>query len=177
MLDEVEPRLKTLRYEKSHWDDAIHFYRESERRQWSAYSMAILDRVRHAAFPPSSPHLPHVHILDLHKEGFIKPHIDSVRYCGDVVAGLSLLSDSIMRLRYDEDRDGLIVDFLLPRRSLYKLGAFGRYKFTHEILAEAESTFQDQKVQRDRRISIICRDPPKPENRQDADEIRLRPIE
>lgn len=39
------------------------------------------------------------HVIDLHKEGDIHAHVDSVRFSGDCVAGLSLLSNSIMRLQ------------------------------------------------------------------------------
>lgn len=39
-----------------------------------------------------------VHILDLHAEGHIRPHIDNERYCGDVISGVSLLSPSVMQL-------------------------------------------------------------------------------
>lgn len=39
----------------------------------------ILDRVRALAFPPNVGQLKYVHILDLDKKGYIKPHIDAVR--------------------------------------------------------------------------------------------------
>lgn len=41
---------------------------------------------------------------DLQSDGHIKPHIDSSRFCGDTVAVLSLLSDSVARFRLDKDR-------------------------------------------------------------------------
>ena len=43
------------------------------------------------------------HVIDLHKEGELHAHVDSVRFSGDIVAGLSLLSPSIMRLVPDDD--------------------------------------------------------------------------
>lgn len=58
---------------------AIHGYRETEWRKWSENSSLILDRVRREAFPPEMAQLSLVHILDLAPEGWIKPHIDSVR--------------------------------------------------------------------------------------------------
>ncbi|CAN0326924.1 unnamed protein product, partial [Phaeothamnion confervicola] len=39
------------------------------------------------------------HAIDLAPEGFIKPHVDSVKFSGRVVAGLSLVSAAVMRLR------------------------------------------------------------------------------
>ncbi|GMR34735.1 hypothetical protein PMAYCL1PPCAC_04930, partial [Pristionchus mayeri] len=161
MLDEVEGRLQRLPYEDSHWDEAIHLYREREQRVWRKENDEVLARMRECSFPKDSAHLTYVHILDLHADGHIKPHIDSVRYCGDVITGISLLSPCVMRLRHEQRKEELVVDLHLPRRSLYRLGGIGRYSFTHEVLADAESEFDGQKVVRDRRISIICRDLPK----------------
>lgn len=107
LVQEVDPYMKRLRYEFSHWDNvsnilsafafqylncfilncqdfgsslqAIHGYRETEWKKWSEDSSRILDRVRREAFPPETNHLSLVHILDLAPEGWIKPHIDSVR--------------------------------------------------------------------------------------------------
>lgn len=105
LVQEVDPYMKRLRYEYSHWDNvgkmsniffvfglfcleiqyfesfvqAIHGYRETEWRKWSESSSQILDRVRREAFPPEMIQLSLVHILDLAPEGWIKPHIDSVR--------------------------------------------------------------------------------------------------
>lgn len=39
----------------------------------------ILDRVRKEAFPEGKSQLKHVHVLDLSADGYIKPHIDSVK--------------------------------------------------------------------------------------------------
>lgn len=58
---------------------AIHGYREIERNRWSRANQQVLQRVRDLAFPPGQPQLSHVHVLDLRKDGHIKPHIDSVR--------------------------------------------------------------------------------------------------
>ncbi|CAO4367099.1 unnamed protein product [Caenorhabditis nigoni] len=177
LLTEVEPHMKRLRYEKSHWDDAIHLYREREQRQWRDENLDVISRIRSESFGANTEHLTYVHILDLHKDGVIKPHIDSIRYCGDVITGVSLLSDAIMRLRHKDQKDELVVDLLMPRRSLYRLGGPGRYDFTHEVLGETESVWQGQKVARDRRISIICRDLPKFSNRAtQEEEIKLKPI-
>ncbi|KAM7386704.1 hypothetical protein PAMA_009363 [Pampus argenteus] len=158
-LRELEPGLKKKRYEFDHWDDAIHGYRETERVRWGPACEEILTRVRSAAFTEGSPLLGPVHILDLDKTGYIKPHIDSIKFCGSTIAGLSLLSDSIMRL-VKEDATSEWLDLLLPRRSLYILRNQARYNFTHEILKDEESVFNGQKVARQRRISVICRNLP-----------------
>lgn len=61
---------------------AIHGFRETEKSHWSAECQQILERVRAAALPPNIPHLGPVHVLDLDKNGYIKPHVDSVKVRG-----------------------------------------------------------------------------------------------
>ncbi|KAL6102761.1 alkbh7 [Pungitius sinensis] len=159
LLRELEPGLKKKRYEFDHWDDAIHGYRETERVRWGSACEEVVSRVRCTAFPEGSQLLGPVHILDLDKTGYIKPHIDSVKFCGSTIAGLSLLSDSIMRLVKEDSTDEWM-DLLLPRRSLYILRDQARYDFTHQILKDEESVFNGRKVPRLRRISVICRNLP-----------------
>lgn len=156
LFKEVEPHLKRLRYEVNHWDDAICGYRETERKHWSEESKKILKRVQQFAFAPGIPILPFVHVLDLQKTGYIKPHIDSVRFCGSIIAGLSLLSSSIMRFVHEKDKEKM-ADVLLGRRSLYIMNGVARYEYTHEILPDELSVFKGVRIPRDRRISIISR--------------------
>ncbi|XP_063976119.1 alpha-ketoglutarate-dependent dioxygenase alkB homolog 7, mitochondrial [Diachasmimorpha longicaudata] len=160
LFNEVEPYMKRLRYEFSHWDDAIHGYRETERAKWNEENTKIIDRVRKLAFPPGMPQLGLVHVLDLAPEGRIKPHVDSVRFCGDVIAGLSLLTDCIMRLTLVGNEKDCREDFLLPRRSLYIMSGVARQKYNHEVLGPEESIYQGEKIIKGRRISVICRSEP-----------------
>ena len=90
---------------------------------WSEENQKILQRVRQFAFDAFSDTentnlLSHIHILDLHEDGYIKPHVDAVRFCGNTIAGISLLSDAVMKLTNEKDKSkyGLA---LLKRRSLY----------------------------------------------------------
>ncbi|CAG7822379.1 unnamed protein product [Allacma fusca] len=159
LMKELEPYLSRLHYETSHWDDAIHHYRETERSKWNKNNEGIINRVRRLAFPPNVSPLKLVHVLDLAKNGVIKPHVDSVRFCGTTIAGISLLSSSIMRLRLEEDKE-VYCDVLLPRFSLYVMKDYARFKYTHEIMSETESSFKGELVPRDRRVSIICRNEP-----------------
>ncbi|KAE9550313.1 hypothetical protein FO519_006473 [Halicephalobus sp. NKZ332] len=174
LLKEIEPHMKRLRYEKSHWDDAIYLFREKEQRSWNKENEAILQKIKEASFPPEIIDNGYIHLLDLHKDGHIKPHIDSVRYCGNIITGVSLISDSVMRLRHKDDENRLIVDLLLKRRSLYKLTGPARYDFKHEILSEEESFFEEEKIPRERRISVICRDLPVKE--QPQAKLELKPL-
>lgn len=98
---EVQKAMRRMRYQYDHWDDAIHGYREMEKSDWLPENQQVLQRMRSTAFEANV--LPHIHCLDLAADGIIKPHVDSSRYCGSTIAGLSLLTDCIMRLkRVDE---------------------------------------------------------------------------
>ena len=43
------------------------------------------------------------HVVDLAKDGHIGAHVDSIKFSGGIVAGLSLLSRRTMRLDYDHE--------------------------------------------------------------------------
>lgn len=101
---------------------AIHGYRETERLDWTEANQRILGRVKQFAFG-SSQTLSHIHILDLHENGYIKPHVDAVRFCGNRIAGLSLLTDAIMRFRLETQHERT-AQALLKRRSLYLMKYF-----------------------------------------------------
>ncbi|XP_054166651.1 alpha-ketoglutarate-dependent dioxygenase alkB homolog 7, mitochondrial-like [Oppia nitens] len=169
LFKEIEPYVKRLRYETSHWDDAIHEYRETERSKWTQENQRIIDRVRNTAFPAGVAPIRSVHVLDLAKTGVIKAHVDAVRFCGDTIAGISLLSSSVMRLA-DETDNTVFVDALIKRRSLYIMSGIARYKFTHEILGQQMSVFKGQAIPRDRRISVICRNQPDYSQREDMND-------
>lgn len=95
LIDEAHTVLKRQRYMYDHWDDvmnflflflktwlfqAIHGYREAERAEWSKENDTVFERMKKLAFQDQSTScLPHVHLLDIEKDGFIKPHIDSIR--------------------------------------------------------------------------------------------------
>lgn len=71
---------------------AIHGFRETERLQWGGVCAGVLERLRVAAFPEGTPVLGPVHVLDLDKAGFIKPHVDSVKVrCSVQTPHLALL--------------------------------------------------------------------------------------
>lgn len=68
-----------------------------------------------------------------------------------------------MRLVHDKDKD-LKADILLERRSLYLMKNTARFDYTHEILSNEHSKFDGVPVLKERRISVICRNEPDPEN-------------
>ena len=120
---------------------------------------------------PGSGWLP-VHVIDLEAAGVISPHIDSVKFSGGVVCGISLLSHAYMTLQHeDEAHADATVDLYLPRRSLYILSGAARYHFTHAIKEGAKSEAgaagsaggdeEGEAVrfeERSRRVSLIFRD-------------------
>uniref|UniRef100_A0A0A9ZCK6 Putative alpha-ketoglutarate-dependent dioxygenase ABH7 n=1 Tax=Lygus hesperus TaxID=30085 RepID=A0A0A9ZCK6_LYGHE len=162
LLEELEPKLRRMRYQYDHWDDAIHGFRETEQMKWNAANSAVFNRIKSEAFPGEAALLPHVHVLDLADNGWIKPHIDSVKFCGHTIAGVSLLSDSVMKLERETDGSAFVA--LLKRRSLYVMTGCVRYEFKHSILRNEDSYFGDLKVDKIRRISVICRNEPEEEN-------------
>lgn len=185
LCSETDKSMKRMRYEYDHWDDAIHGYREMEKIDWLPENEDVFQRLRNKAFHGET--LPHVHILDLAGDGIIKPHVDSSRFCGSTISGISLLTDCIMRLKRTNEekyKQGKLddqpnqtlqntttnhqcqpaeyeyfVDVLLKRRSLYIMKDVARYKFTHEVLP-TKSLFKGQEIVKDRRVSIICRNQP-----------------
>lgn len=58
---------------------AIHGFRETEKSRWSEVNGPIIQRIRDQAFPEGSAKLTLVHVLDLAQNGYIKPHVDSVK--------------------------------------------------------------------------------------------------
>jgi len=158
LMKEIDLVLKRRRYQFDHWDGAIKGYKETEKLEWNELNSKVLQRLRELAFPENTAHITSVHVLDLAKSGHIKPHIDSIRFCGDTISGISLLSSSLMRLTMEQNK--CFVDVLLPRRSLYVMKGTVRYDFTHEILDETSSYFKGKLIARDRRVSVICRNQP-----------------
>lgn len=105
------------------------------------------------------------HAIDLKKDGELKAHVDSVKFSGDVVAGISLLSSSIMRLKPEDGEEQQAesgwLDLYLPPLSLYVLSGVSRYQYTHELLPSGSKfEYRDEEVtvDRDRRLSVIFRD-------------------
>ena len=109
---------RKYQYERNHQDRAIHNFREIERRLWSPESLKILNRIRETVFLPEDELMPATHVLDIDSNGEILPHVDNVKFVGRALAGLSLLSDAVMRFEKCETKNE-VFDIFLPRRSLY----------------------------------------------------------
>lgn len=135
------------RYEQGHWDAVITNYKEVELADESMEDPRILQifgRTRqfleknHLSYQPVV-WLP-CHAIDLKKDGELNAHVDSVKFSGDLVAGISLLSPSIMRLAPHVDSGAPVldghVDLHLPPLSLYALTGVARYRYSHELLTD-----------------------------------------
>jgi len=81
LMAELTPKLKRMRYQFDHWDDAIHGYRETEKLVWNKSNLTVLDRLRQRVFTSGAEVMQHVHVLDLEESGHIKPHVDSIKVC------------------------------------------------------------------------------------------------
>ena len=179
-------RMRRRRYEKGHWDSVITDYREMELYDIHELVEAMENesdpniqasdvqtniakafwKIRNHlqqnhATSPSTKWLP-CHAIDLKQDGQLSAHVDSVRFSGHIVAGLSLLSPAIMRLKEEDQESDQFVDLYLPPRSLYVLTGVGRYEYSHELLPDG-STFCSPPgdpitVPREQRLSIIFRD-------------------
>jgi len=163
------------RYEKGHWDAVITDYKEVELLDQDTLgvdSQTAIERVRQHLIDAQYVNgdtvkwLP-CHAIDLKRDGELKAHLDSTKFSGDIVAGISLLSSSIMRLKPDSGDDETQaesgwVDLLLPSLSLYVLSGVSRYRYSHELLP-CGTVFEQPDgsgviVQRDHRLSVIFRD-------------------
>lgn len=120
------------------------------------------------------------HAIDLNETGELTAHVDSIKFSGCLVSGLSLLSPSILRLKpanENDDENGSShvrkeghVDLYLPPNSLYALSGVSRYQYTHELLP-THSTFGPQSipVPRGLRYSVIFRDAKDDEEEESSD--------
>ncbi|KAJ9053873.1 hypothetical protein DSO57_1020181 [Entomophthora muscae] len=156
-----EKKLKRLAtYDSDHIDNVIHNYRECQVSDWFPHEIAvnpIIDRVK-ALFSRDITFLP-THVLDLNDDGIIKPHVDNLELSGSVIAGLCLVSDSVIKFQPLKEQDGLKFEVLAPKNCLYIQRNSVRYNFTHAIPNDPHlRTFAGRRLENSRRISLIFRD-------------------
>ena len=150
LTKEIDSLFKYTKYDASHYDKVINHYREKQVLKFSMFTnQLVMERIYallKRELKLNEFEIPHV--IDLFPNtGVIDKHVDSVKYGGSTVSGLSLLSDRVMRLMDFPETDDSYVDVTIPRRSLYYLRNDARYKMSHAIPSNS-----------DRRISIIFRD-------------------
>ncbi|KAJ1618494.1 hypothetical protein T492DRAFT_1092096 [Pavlovales sp. CCMP2436] len=177
LVEQLAPPLRRRNYLCAHFDGVIEQYRELERPlPWfSPSNQHTLARVIRLAFGTATPALLPAHVLELAPgaASFIRPHVDHVGASGRTIAGLSLLSDSVMQLTH-VDAPERSVRLFLRRRSLYVLEGEARYEWKHEILpdllgfpvelrTEADAADESERGAHDkgRRIAVVIRDEPR----------------
>lgn len=109
-LSDVESQLKRLRYDDGHFDGVILHFRERTYpiAALSASSQGVISRA-YSLFPKTpttGSHMDSVHAIDLDARGEIRNHVDSIKFSGSIICGISLLSDAIMRLTEEPCTDG-----------------------------------------------------------------------
>lgn len=85
----------------------------------------------------------------------ITPHIDCQSCFGNIIISLSLNSSCVMN--FESNINGDKQSLLLAPRSLIILKNESRYKWKHSIPSRKSDRWNDQKLLRDRRISITFR--------------------
>ncbi|ELR23630.1 alkylated dna repair protein alkb 7 family protein [Acanthamoeba castellanii str. Neff] len=164
MVRELEAVFKGKRYSfAEHWDQVIIGYRECERAlfKFSPKNQHTIERLTDA-IGSEVKLFPHVHVLDIHEltprgtqDGEMKPHVDSVKFSGGVVAGLSLLSPCVFELHHE--KSPARVHLLLEPGTFYIMQGDARYEWAHGIRKGAVS-FKGRDITRTRRLSVMLRD-------------------
>jgi len=85
LCQEVDKKFKRQKYETQHFDSVIKNYREGNLSNWKdPLSLGVLQRV-HSLFSHLSLSFLPVHVLDLHQDGFIDPHVDHLKVANDIL--------------------------------------------------------------------------------------------
>lgn len=85
----------------------------------------------------------------------ITPHIDCQPCFEDTIVSISLNSTAVMNFTHPETREKIPV--FLPRRSAVILKEESRYEWKHSIPARKTDKYENQTLQRGRRISLTFR--------------------
>ena len=176
IMSSINPMLKRKKYEDGHWDAVIKLYKEMEVQdaRMPPAIKDIFERVRgviRATLQDDNIIFLPTHVIDLDSKGDIGAHVDSVKFSGDFISGLSLLSSRILRQSpvggenmTEEQRQQVETrkpfNVLLPPRSLYIFRNTLRYEYDHAILGSAQMKELNITDGPDvsRRVSLMFRD-------------------
>lgn len=170
LVSYLQQKLKNRKYTQMHWDSVItrylikyylinfilqflnfktvyRRYREVEMQDDLPVEIsAIISNIKRTISSIYGKELVFLppHVIDLAADGFIGPHVDSIKFSGKIIAGVSLMSTRVMRLKHSLKDATLEPKILgdspetiyikLPPRSLYILAESFRFNYTHEIL-------------------------------------------
>ncbi|KAK9767641.1 hypothetical protein K7432_002407 [Basidiobolus ranarum] len=167
LIKQTEKKLKRVAgaaYLDGHFDRVINKYRECTATHWGGEEEKvneILQRVKDI-FPDEYQWLP-PHILDLHAEGCIDPHVDNLEASGHVITCLNLMNPTMFIMEHKDDPNIHFEVFVNPR-TLYIQRNTIRYNFAHSIPNTPEKrVFKGEPVPQARRIGLLLRDVKKPE--------------
>ena len=96
------------------------------------------------------------HVIDLSANGSIQPHVDSIKFSGGFVVGLSLVSKRILQLVHTPDKH--TIETVLEPRSLYMLSHRLRYDYEHAILGTNDKSLFFEPFDCSQRLSVMMRD-------------------
>eukprot|EP01095_Lingulamoeba_sp_RSL-Kostka_P016493 TRINITY_DN808_c2_g1_i1.p1 TRINITY_DN808_c2_g1~~TRINITY_DN808_c2_g1_i1.p1 ORF type:complete len:304 (+),score=65.75 TRINITY_DN808_c2_g1_i1:210-1121(+) len=158
-MKELKSVLIRRRYETIHFDNVITNYKEMLYSKWKNKTVVkAIERARNVIFKKGTT-LQTEHVLEITEKGKILPHVDSIKFSGGIVAGISLESPTVMTLQLDGgnsdinydinyQREQARIEMLLKPGSLYILANDARYLYTHSILStfdELENTTANSK--------------------------------
>ena len=159
----IDNQFKRKRYQNDHFDHVIANYREFEymNNNDNIKLEPIINRIRQIVLQNSkidNIELLKPHIIDLSEDGFIGPHVDSIKFSGHLIAGLSLLSTRILRLIPVDSNEKEVIELYLRPKSLYILTNELRYNYSHSILGKKCIPLKLEPLPVERRLSIMLRD-------------------
>ena len=173
LLHEADKYLSRKSFLKDHFDGVISGYREGlSIIEGNSKDLIDVSQRIYKLFPKKSgPLLQSVHYIELSQDGAISKHVDSIKFSGGIVAGISLVSDCVMRLypvcdaidasinEKTTNNDLLegVIDVFIQKKSLYIMSGEARYHWAHSI-PNGELLFKNKCVSRKRRVSMIFRD-------------------
>lgn len=141
LLDVVNEMFDRIPYNDSHMDDLIHHYKEFYRSyedlqknfgNTSAGNALSKARALAVHYLPHIPIDDRVHFLRLHKNGFIRAHVDENRNSTGLIGGLCLGSSRVMTLTSDKF-PGEKAELMLARRGFYAIIGRARYDWEHSV--------------------------------------------
>jgi alkylated DNA repair protein alkB family protein 7 len=160
----IDNKVKRKRYLSDHFDHVISNYKEFEyinNNNNDDKIDTIMKRISQIVIQNSKINnieLLNPHVIDLSEDGYIGPHVDSIKFSGHLIAGLSLLSTRILSLVPVNSDNKEVIELYIKPKSLYILTNELRFDYSHSILGKNCSPKKLQPIDVKRRLSIMFRD-------------------
>ncbi|KZO98653.1 hypothetical protein CALVIDRAFT_512091 [Calocera viscosa TUFC12733] len=144
-------------WEEGHFDSVIHHFREAPVTSFpseEATLCGILDRLV-SLTPYKREHLI-MHALHLSERGYIEGHVDNLEASGNMIMGVSLGAERILKMTGVDEEKGRCFQCLLRSGDVYITKGVMRYGYKHEILQTG--VFKGEPVEGGQRLSLMFRD-------------------